>query len=94
MPVRPFPRTFARVAKWTMKSSNVQKSAGDVEVWFSDGDAFTIHFPVSPFGASSFQVRAGSPGPVRPDVSPDQYYHFITDNTTGQSADPDVNVKP
>lgn len=76
---------------------NVRKSAGDEVVWVSDGDEFTISFPVNPFAASSFHVPAGgsaSSGPVGSDASPDHYRYFITDKTDGRSADPSLIVKP
>ncbi len=75
---------------------NISKSAGDEVVWVSDGDQITITFPTSPFTASSFQIAAGgsvSSGPVRADAAPDHYRYFISDETTGTSVDPDVNIK-
>jgi hypothetical protein len=76
---------------------NVSESGGDEVVWSSDGGEFTISFPTSPFAASSFHVPAGgsaNSGALRPGAGYGHYQYFITDNTTGQSADPGVNIKP
>lgn len=75
---------------------NVSKSAGDEIVWSSDGDAFTVSFQSSPFTASTFRVPAGgsaSSGAVRPAAGIGRYQYFISDDSDGKGADPEVNVK-
>jgi hypothetical protein len=75
---------------------NVSRSAGDEVVWSSDGDGFTISFQTSPFAASTFRVPAGgsaSSGPVRPGAGIGHYQYFISDDSDGNGADPEVNVK-
>ena len=75
---------------------NVSKSAKDEIIWRSDGEAFTVDFPVSPFGVQSFDVKKGqdkSSGPVRPDVGVGYYPYYITIGG-GKTVDPGVNVKP
>jgi hypothetical protein len=75
---------------------NVSRSAGDEVVWSSDGDEFTVSFQTSPFAASAFHVPAGgsaSSGPVRPGAALGHYQYFISDDSNGKGADPDVNVK-
>jgi hypothetical protein len=75
---------------------NVSRSASDEVVWSSDGDDFTITFPTSPFAASTFHVSGGgstSSGPVRPGAALGRYQYFINDDTLGQGADPDVDVR-
>ena len=75
---------------------NVSRSAGDEVVWSSDGDEFTVSFQISPFAASAFHVPAGgsaSSGPVRPGAALGRYQYFISDDSNGKGADPDVNVK-
>jgi len=76
---------------------NLSKSAGDEIVWFSSGDPFTVHFPMSPFADQTFNVPAGgtaSSGPPRPDASIDRYQYFITNLALAMSADPGVDVRP
>ena len=75
---------------------NVSKSAKDEIVWSSDGEAFTVDFPVSPFGVPSFEVKRGqdkSSGPVRQDAGVGYYPYYITIGG-GKTVDPGVNVKP
>jgi hypothetical protein len=75
---------------------NVSKSAGDELVWSSDGDGFTISFQTSPFATSTFHVPAGgtaSSGPVRPGASLGRYPYYISDDSDGTGADPDVDVR-
>jgi hypothetical protein len=76
---------------------NVRKSENEEVVWYSDGDEFAIHFPVSPFAEQTFRVPAEgstSSGPVRPDAPIDYYQYFITNVALAKSADPGLNVKP
>ena len=75
---------------------NVSRSAGDEVVWSSDGDGFTISFQATPFAASTFQVPAGgsaSSGPVRPGAALGRYPYFISDDSDGKGADPDVDIR-
>jgi hypothetical protein len=77
--------------------ANLSRSANDEVVWYSDGDDFTVSFQTSPFAASTFHVPARgsvSTGPVRPGAALGHYQYFVTDNTDGKSADPDLDVKP
>ena len=75
---------------------NVSRSAGDEIVWSSDGDEFTISFQTSPFAVSTFHVPAGgtaSSGPVRPGAALGHYPYYISDDSDGRGADPDVDVR-
>lgn len=76
---------------------NVSKSAGDVIVWHSDGEEFSIYFPVSPFESQKFDVvrpQDQSSGRVRPDAGVGYYPYYITIVGKGKSVDPGVDVKP
>jgi hypothetical protein len=80
---------------------NLSKQAGDEIVWQSNGEAFSIYFPVSPFGRQTgqqrFEVMRGgevSSGPVRPDAGVGYYPYYITIVRSGASTDPGVDVKP
>jgi hypothetical protein len=75
---------------------NVRQSLGDEIMWYSEGDEFTIQFPISPFDRDSFVVPAGGSkcsGPVRPDAPITIYRYNVTNVALAMSADPDVNVK-
>jgi hypothetical protein len=75
---------------------NVRKLLRDEIVWHSDGDEFTVQFPISPFDQATFVVPAGgsiSSGPVRADAPVTCYCYNITNVALAMSADPDVNVK-
>jgi len=75
---------------------NVSRSAADEVVWSSDGDEFTISFQTSPFAASTFHVPAGgsaSSGAVKPGAALGRYPYFISDDSDGKGADPDVDIR-
>jgi hypothetical protein len=75
---------------------NVSRSTGDEVVWSSDGDEFSISFQTSPFATSTFHVPAGgsaSSGPVRPAAALGRYQYYISDDSNGEGADPEVNIK-
>ena len=75
---------------------NVSMSAGDEIVWSSDGDELTISFQTSPFAASTFHVPAGgsaSSGAVKPGAALGRYPYFISDDSDGKGADPDVDIR-
>jgi hypothetical protein len=75
---------------------NLRKSMGEELEWFSDGDEFTVEFPISPFQETSFVVPAGGSvgsGPIRPDAPITKYYYNVTNVALAMSADPGVNIK-
>lgn len=75
---------------------NLRRSASDEIVWSSEGDEFSVHFPITPFDEHTFHVPAGGTkgsGPVRPDAAIAHYQYFVTDVALAKSADPGANVK-
>src|ERR1700758_282653 len=59
---------------------NVSKGAGDEILWQSNGEAFTIYFPVSPFESDRFEVQRGqyrASGPIRPNAGVGYYPYYI-----------------
>lgn len=96
-PGKPLPVHIHRDGEVDNELVNVRKSENEEVVWYSDGDEFAIHFPVSPFAEQTFRVPAGgciSSGPVKPDAPIDYYQYFITNVALAKSADPGLNVKP
>jgi hypothetical protein len=75
---------------------NLRKSFAEEIEWTSDGDKFTIEFPITPFAEQTFMVPAGgkvSSGPARPDAPITRYYYNVTNVALAMSADPGVDIK-
>ncbi|MGA9815319.1 MAG: hypothetical protein WBQ64_21250 [Terriglobales bacterium] len=75
---------------------NLRRSFAEEIEWKSDGDEFTIEFPITPFAEQTFVVPAGgsvSSGPARPDAPITRYYYNVTNVALAMSADPGVDIK-
>ena len=70
---------------------------GEEIVWHSDGDEFTVEFPITPFKDKTFVVPPGGSvgsGPIRADAAITTYFYNVTNVAMAMSADPGVNIKP
>lgn len=75
---------------------NLRKSMGEEMEWHSDGDEFTVEFPISPFQETAFVVPPGGSvgsGPIRPDAAITKYFYNVTNVALAMSADPGVDIK-
>jgi hypothetical protein len=75
---------------------NLRMSMGEELEWHSDGDEFTVEFPITPFAQSSFVVPPGGSvgsGPIRPDAPITRYFYNVTNVALAMSADPGVDIK-
>jgi hypothetical protein len=76
---------------------NMSKSVGDEILWISEGRAFTIQFPISPFNDDTFEIPAGEAvfsGRAKGNA-PITYYKYSVNNAAlAISADPGLNIQP
>jgi hypothetical protein len=75
---------------------NLRQTRGDEIVWYSEGDEFSIRFPITPFEDDTFIVPAGGSvcsGPAREKAPITIYSYNITNVAMAMSADPGVDVK-
>ena len=76
---------------------NLRMCMGEEIEWFSDGDEFTVEFPITPFEKKTFVVPPGESvgsGPVRADAPITTYFYNVRNVALAMSADPGVNIKP
>ncbi len=76
---------------------NLRMCMGEEIVWYSDGDEFTVEFPITPFQEKTFVVPPGGSvgsGPIRPDAAVTKYFYNVTNVALAMSADPGVDIRP